>query len=164
MVKSGYAFEQAFEKTEVGVIAKKIIPASRLLISSGEGNYFDRRNNLFYRLFRYISDNDVAMTSPVEAEIGKASMKFYVGNKDKEKDLSDNELVKIISVPERKVVSIGVRGAYNKKNFDEAKAKVEQWLQENQGYTIAGEAYAVFWNGPYVPWFLKRSEVHIPIQ
>ena len=144
MVKSGYPFEQAFEKTEVGVIAIKIIPESRLLISSGEGNYFDRRNNLFSRLFRYINANDVAMTTPVEAEIGKASMKFYVGGKDKEKDLPDNDMVKVISVPERKVVSIGVRGAYNKSNFDEAKAKVEQWLQQNQDYTIAGEAYAVF--------------------
>ena len=28
----------------------------------------------------------------------------------------------------------------------------------------AGEAYGVYWNAPYVPFFMKRFEVHVPVK
>jgi hypothetical protein len=28
----------------------------------------------------------------------------------------------------------------------------------------AGEAYAIYWNSPFVPGFLKRYEVHVPVE
>jgi hypothetical protein len=31
-------------------------------------------------------------------------------------------------------------------------------------YEVAGDAYAVYWDGPFVLGFFKRSEVHIPIK
>jgi hypothetical protein len=26
------------------------------------------------------------------------------------------------------------------------------------------DPYAVFWNGPYVPPFMKRFEIHVPVE
>ena len=28
----------------------------------------------------------------------------------------------------------------------------------------AGPAYAVYWNSPFTPWFLKRYEVHVRVR
>ncbi len=158
-----YAYEAAFKKAPVGDIEVKTIPGSMLLSAEKEGNYFDRDNELFMSLFRYIQDNNVSMTVPVEAEIEKAQMRFYVGSKDQAKDLQNRPGVQVISVPQRTVVSIGIRGSYSKSNFEEAKIKLENWLKNNNDYKQTGVAYAVYWDAPFIPWFLKRSEVHIPI-
>ena len=158
-----YFVESAFNKAPVGRVEIKTIPESRVLMSEMEGNYFNTKNSLFRFLFNYIQDNQVAMTVPVEAEIESSKMKFYLGTKDKVKDLPDQRNVRVVTIPGRTVASIGIRGAYTKKNFDKALTKLEGWLKENTQYVPAGEAYGVFWDAPFMPWFLKRSEVHIPV-
>lgn len=164
MIKNIYGVEEAFKKTSAGKIEIKIIPASMVMVSESEGNYFGTRNYLFRRLFNYISENKVAMTTPVEARIDNAQMKFYVGTKDKLKELKDRGSVKVVTIPQRTVVSIGIRGAYTESNFERAKTQLEQWLKDNKEYRQAGDAYAVYWDAPFMPWFLKRSEVHIPVE
>ena len=163
MIKNIYGVEQAFKKTPVGKIEIKIIPESTLLVAEASGNYYGGRNDLFRRLFSYISENNVSMTVPVEARVENAQMKFYVGTKDKIKALKDQGSVQVVTVPQRTVLSIGIRGAYSESNFVRAKATLEQWLTDNKEYRQAGEAYAVFWDAPFMPWFLKRSEVHITV-
>ena len=163
MIKNIYGVEQAFKKTPVGKIEIKIIPESTLLVAEASGNYYGGRNDLFRRLFSYISENNVSMTVPVEARVENAQMKFYVGTKDKIKALKDQGSVQVVTVPQRTVLSIGIRGAYTESSFIKAKAQLEQWLTDNKEYRQAGEAYAVFWDAPFMPWFLKRSEVHITV-
>jgi effector-binding domain-containing protein len=159
-----YFVESAFKKSPVGRVEIKTIPESRVLMSEMKGNYFNTKNSLFRFLFNYIQDNQVAMTVPVEAEIDSSKMKFYLGTKDKVKDLPDQRNVRVVTVPGRTVASIGIRGAYTKNNFDKALKKLEGWLKENTQYVPVGEAYGVFWDAPIMPWFLKRSEVHIPVR
>ena len=158
-----YFIESAFNKTSAGKIEIKTIPESKVLMSEMKGNYFNTKNILFRALFNYIQDNQVSMTVPVEAEIDSSTMKFYLGTKDKIKDLPDKRNVRVVTVPGRTVVSMGIRGAYTKSNFDKALKKLETWLTENKQYMETGDAYGVFWDGPFMPWFLKRSEVHIPV-
>ena len=164
VIKNIYGVEEAFKRTSAGKIEIKTIPASMVMVSESEGNYFGTRNYLFRRLFNYISENNVAMTAPVEARIENAQMKFYVGTKDKLKELKDRGSVKVVTIPQRTVVSIGIRGTYTESNFEKAKTQLEQWLRDNTGYQQAGAAYAVYWDGPFMPWFLKQSEVQIPVQ
>jgi DNA gyrase inhibitor GyrI len=163
MAPTTEAYETAYSKTPSGSIEIKVIPESKLLATENTGNYFDSSNNLFSRLFSYIRDNDVSMTVPVEAAIENASMKFYVGSSDREKNLQNREQVTVITAPRRTVVSIGLRGAYTKARFEKGKEKLQSWLRDNPRYRPAGAAYAVYWDGPFVPWFLKHSEVHIPV-
>ena len=164
VIKNIYGVEEAFKRTSAGKIEIKTIPASMVMVSESEGNYFGTRNYLFRRLFNYISENNVAMTAPVEARIENAQMKFYVGTKDKLKELKDRGSVKVVTIPQRTVVSIGIRGTYTESNFEKAKTQLEQWLRDNTGYQQAGAAYAVYWDAPFMPWFLKRSEVQIPVE
>lgn len=164
MIKNIYGVEQAFKKTPAGSIEIKVIPESTVLASETTGNYYGTRNDLFRRLFNYISENNVAMTVPVEARVDNAQMKFYVGAKDRIKGLKARAGIQVVTVPQRVVVSIGVRGAYTEGSFLKAKAQLGQWLKDNKDYRPSGDAYAVFWDAPFMPWFLKRSEVHIPVQ
>jgi len=164
VIKNIYGVEEAFKRTPAGKIEVKIIPESMVMVSEGEGNYYRTRNYLFRRLFNYISENNVAMTTPVEARIENAQMKFYVGTKDKIKALQDQGSVRIVTVPQRTVVSIGIRGVYTEGSFEKARAQLEQWLTDNKEYRKSGDVYAVFWDAPFMPWFLKRSEVHIPVE
>lgn len=158
-----YFVESAFKRTPAGKIEIKTIPESRVLMSETQGNYYATRNLLFRRLFNYISDNRVSMTVPVEATVDRSMMKFYLGRKDRTKDLPDATYVRVATIPGRTVISIGIRGAYSEANFDKARAQLERWLSENKAYVPEGEPYGVFWDAPFIPWFLKRSEVHIPV-
>ena len=157
------AYESMHDKTPVGKIVTIDLPERLALEAKTNGAYFDSDNGLFRKLFRYISNNDVSMTTPVEADINPGKMRFFVGKKDASKNLQSNNSVDVITLPTRKVVSIGIRGGYSKKNFLENKRKLEIWLSENKNFTQNGDAYGVYWNSPFVPGFFKRSEVHIPI-
>ncbi|MFU8848948.1 MAG: heme-binding protein [Opitutales bacterium] len=157
------ANDQAFPKTNVDNMELKTIPASRLIASESSGHYFKENNGLFRPLFRYISQNNIAMTTPVEAEIMPGKMYFYIGGDAAERELKPTETVRVLEIPERLVASIGVRGSYSEKNFNEALKKLESWLENHPTHKASGEARGIFWNGPFTPGFFKRFEVHLPV-
>lgn len=159
-----FAYEQAFPKTGVGTYEIKTVPQARLIASQTDKAYFDGNNGLFRPLFRYIQQNDIAMTTPVEAEMDPGVMYFYIGSDVDDATLQETERVTVHELPERVVASLGVRGGYSEGNFREAAAELEAWLRQNQDYEAAGPPRGIFWNGPYVPGFLKRFEVHIPVK
>lgn len=158
------AYERAFEKTAPGSIEVKVIPERTVIIASREGKYFEQNNALFRKLFGYISQNDIAMTVPVKAEMDPGRMYFYVGSDDLDKDLADTEYVQVRVEPSTRVLSIGIRGGYSEKNFEQAQKKLFDHLEASEDWKMSGPAYAIYWNGPYVPAFLKQFEVHIPIE
>jgi effector-binding domain-containing protein len=158
------AYEKAFESTPPGRTEIKELPAGRLLESSSTESYFSSSNNLFGPLFRYIQQHDIAMTTPVEARINPGVMYFWVSPDQEEKAKKDSADVRVIDVPKRKVASHGASGSYNEKNFNDAKAELMRWLETKTEYEVVGEPFAVYWNGPFTPWFLKRFEVQIEIQ
>ena len=163
-VSSLSAYETMFDKTPVGEIKIIDLPERIALEAKSSGSYFQSDNGLFRKLFRYISQNDVAMTTPVEADINPGKMRFFVGLKDRSKDISSTNEVEVRKIAPMKVVAIGVRGSYSVKRFMENKQKLLNWLAKEKKYEIAGDAYAVYWDGPFVLGFFKRSEVHIPIK
>jgi len=151
---------EAFQKTEPGNIEIKELPAGRLLESVSEGNYFERSNQLFRPLFNYIQENDISMTTPVEAKIDPGKMYFRVAEDQAHRAKDDSANVKVIDVPKRLVAAIGARGSYSQSNFEEAKATLMEWVSE-EGLSTEGDAYGVYWNGPFTPWFLKTFEVQV---
>jgi len=163
-VNSLMAYETMFEQTPVGEIKIIQLPERIALEAKSGGPYFQSDNGLFRKLFRYISTNDVAMTTPVEADINPGKMRFFVGAKDKVKNISSTKEVEVKTIEPLKVLAIGVRGSYSMKRFMENREKLVQWLDKEKKYELAGEAYAVYWDGPFVFGFFKRSEVHIPIK
>ncbi|WP_298039076.1 heme-binding protein [uncultured Desulfuromonas sp.] len=158
------AFEAVFAKTAVDRFEIKTLPPCRVLETSLDGDYFERSGALFKTLFAYIRSHDVSMTVPVEASLEAAGMRFFLGSEDRERPLAEEEGVRVAELPRRTVASHGVRGGYSRDNVLEAKGRLEAWLKKRPEYRPEGEPYAVFWNAPYVPWFLKRFEVHVPIE
>ena len=158
------AFQSMHEKTPVGKITVLELPARIALEAKSSENYFSENNGLFRKLFGYISKHDLSMTTPVEADIDPGKMRFFVGEKDAKKPRPETSAVKVRNLDPITVVAIGIRGSYNQENFQENKTALLNWLKENPAYEQAGQAYAVYWDGPYVPWFLKRSEIHLPIR
>ena len=155
---------EAFEKTPSGEIEIKELPAGRLLESQSERDYFDESNGLFRPLFSYIQKNDISMTTPVEAQIAPGKMYFWVAEDQKEKARIGNANVSIIDVQVRKVAAVGARGSYSRSNYEEAKAKLLKWIESNDAIQPISEPYAVYWNGPFTPWFVKTFEVHVQIE
>jgi hypothetical protein len=158
------AASEAFPPTPTGTEEFKTLPAGVLLRSVGRGNYFDGADNLFGPLFRYISRHKIAMTTPVEARIGEAAMFFWVADSERAKVAGNEAGIDVVTVPERRVASRGERGGYSRSNFEKTRAALLVWLAAQPGVEAAGEPYAVYWNAPYVPPFLKHYEVHVPVR
>ena len=158
------AYESMHEKTPVGEIKILELPARIALEATSDSHYFSENNGLFRKLFGYISKHDLAMTTPVEADIDPGKMRFFVGEEDAEKPRPSTSAVTVRDLEPMTVVAIGIRGSYSEENFSENKTALLNWLKENPDYELAGSAYAVYWDGPFIPWFLKRSEIHLPIK
>lgn len=159
------AYEQAYPMTAAGVFEIKTLPPGVVLEAKTTGGYFRENNGLFRRLFETIQQSRVPMTTPVEARILPGAMVFYLDPKNAPRDdLRMTEGVERKTVAERTVASIGIRGGYSQKSFEENSAKLRDWLKQQPDWVAAGEAYAVYWNSPFTIWFLKRSEIHLPVR
>lgn len=158
------AYDSMHEKTPVGEIKVLELPERIALQSSFEGSYFEDNNGLFRKLFRFISANDLSMTTPVEGDINPGKMRFFVGQSDRNKDFQSSKEVEVKKMKPRLVVAIGIRGGYSSERFFKHLDQLENWIRENDHYEKNGNAYGVYWNGPFIPGPFKRSEVHLPIQ
>ncbi len=148
----------------MGAAELKTLPAGMLLQASATGNYFDQSNRLFGPLFSYISSHEIAMTTPVEAKIEGVAMFFWVAQSQRAKVTGSTDAVKVVEIPERWVASLGDRGSYSARNFEKTRDQLLAWLSQRKDVEAAGLPYAVYWNGPFTPGFLKRFEVHIPVR
>ena len=159
------AVSEAYPRTSPGELELKSLPAARWIRTESSKDYFSADNGLFMKLFRYIDSNKIPMTAPVEAGITPGTMVFYMDEASaKRADLAETPQVKLSSVPERRVASRGERGGYSRANFERARDLLLAWLAARPDVEAAGAPYGVYWNAPYVPPFLKRFEVHVPVR
>jgi effector-binding domain-containing protein len=154
----------------VDEVIVKTYPAHRLARVTAEGG----SNGMFMKLFRHIERNEIKMTAPVEmtwSEEGEKpardpdAMAFLYGSTaiGTPGADSDDPNVVVEDIPEIKVVSIGLRGAYDEKTFRRGYEKLEAWLAEHPEWEPAGAPRTLGYNSPFVPNFFKVSEVQIPV-
>ena len=158
------AIEKAFTPTPTGMIEIKIIPEQHLLIAQQTETYFTANNSLFGKLFRYIKTHKIPMTTPVKAEMSPGKMGFYINKKNHHKVFPETTVIQPVIEPAYTVLSMGKRGGYSEKNFQETRQELIEHLATLAEWQPVGKAYAAYWDGPYIPNFAKRFEVHIPIQ
>ncbi|QSH40288.1 heme-binding protein [Lentisphaerota bacterium ZTH] len=156
--------EKAYERTPAGTVQVKKIPKLYAFSTTTDGEFFDNSDVMFGRLFTYLKDNNLKMTVPVESHMKPASMAFFVVNPDLAAKLRNQGKVKVETIPSRMVISAGLTGRYTKSNFEEGKKMIEKWLKDNPNYEANGEYFAVYWNSPYVPWFMRKQEVNLPVK
>lgn len=164
LMSDAFSYEKLFEPTPVGQIELKSIPAVLVAEAQSDQDYFSGDNRLFRRLFRYIQDNDISMTTPVEAELSPGQMRFFVASSQAEKINRDGQGIQVYERAARQVVSIGLRGSYSENRFEEGLAALQSWLQGQKEWVADGDPVAVYWNGPFTLPMLKKSEVYIPVK
>ncbi|MGC8118856.1 SOUL family heme-binding protein [Marinobacter sp. VGCF2001] len=151
----------------------------------------DAGSEAFGRLFKYISGNnqaqqEIAMTAPVgqvaegqEIESEEIDMTAPVGQTQVDgkwvvsfmmpgsftmqttpKPMDDR--ITIRQVPERTMAAIEYSGFWSESGYQKNKSKLEEWINE-KGFIIQGEPVWARYNAPFIPWFLRRNEVLIPI-
>ncbi len=147
----------------------------------------DAGSDAFGRLFKYISGNnqsqqEIAMTAPVgqEAESQEIDMTAPVGQTrvdgkwvvsfmmpgsftmDSIPKPMDQRIV-LRRVPERTMAAVRYSGFWSESGYQKNKSRLEKWI-DKKGYTVLGQPVWARYNAPFMPWFLRRNEVLIPIE
>jgi uncharacterized lipoprotein YbaY len=158
-----------------------------------EAPFLDAGNVAFGRLFRYISGNNVArqkiaMTAPVTqapANAGRSRgekiamtapvnqvadgdaflVGFVVPAKYTRESVPQplDPAVKIREVPAQLTASWRYSGRWTEANFQAALVELRAVLKTH-GLSIAGEPVIARYNPPFMPTFLRRNEVLVPVR
>ena len=161
--------------TADGEIEVKQYPAYRSATVQVKGDLGSASSRGFTPLFRHISDNNISMTAPVEAQYpaatlqstavsqGEASVSFLYRSLDiVPKEVAQE--VQVEDTPPMAVVSFGVRGGYDYGIYTKGVEQLEDWLAAHPEYSVIGPPRRFFYDGPFIPDALKRSDIQIPIQ
>ncbi len=156
----------------VGEVVLKRYPSYRAARTSAPLDKNDAADSMFRPLFRHIQKNDISMTAPVEMTYESYSpgekaqpvtMAFLYGDPTAGQPSRDGN-VDVVDLPEQSVISISVRGSYDKA-FESGLGCLHAWLEENPGrYEVTGPARFLGYNSPFVPWFLRMGEVQLPVK
>src|SRR6056297_2638630 len=146
----------------------------------------DAGSEAFGRLFKYISGNnqpqrEIAMTAPVGQVAGGQEIEMTAPVGQTQVDgkwvvsfmmpgsftmqttpTPRDERITIRQVPERTMAAIEYSGFWSKSGYQQNKARLEEWINK-KGFIIQGRPVWARYNAPFMPWFLRRNEVLIPI-
>jgi hypothetical protein len=152
-----------------------------------EGDLEDAGSKGFRRLYGYISgDNQkkqsISMTAPVGQEAGseKIAMTAPVGQERKDNrwritflmpaeytmetlPVPTDSRVKLVQDPGRLMAAVKYSGTWSEEGYEENKTLLEEYIQK-RGLTAAGDPVWARYDPPFMPWFLRRNEVLIPIE
>ena len=158
-----------------GEIEIKYDPEYRAATVQTPGDLDSAPSRGFSPLFRHISRNDISMTAPVETRYpvatlegsmvpeGAATVSFLY----RSLDVVPQEVaqdIQIENIPPMVVVSLGTRGRYDLESYRTSIERLQAWLLEHPDYRVVGSPRRFFYDGPFLPDALKRSDVQIPVQ
>ena len=151
-----------------------------------EGDFHEVGNEGFRRLYDYISGKNrkqqtIPMTAPVsqEATSEKIPMTAPV-NQEKMGEkwritfmmpfqctvetLPEplDQRVKLIKVPGILMAALSYSGTWSRGRYEEKETRLKELIQQ-KGFKIVGEPVFARYNPPFMPWFLRRNEVLIPV-
>ena len=161
--------------TADGKIDIKQYPAYRSATVQVKGDLGSASSRGFAPLFRHISDNDISMTAPVEAQYPAATLQANAATQGdtavsflyRSVDMVPKEVeqnVQVEDTPPMTVVSFGVRGGYDYGIYTKGIERLQDWLAVHPEYSVAGAPRRFFYDGPFILDALKRSDIQIPVQ
>jgi len=176
-----YDVVMAEDKLEVRDYAPQLV--AEVIINE---DFEDAGNKAFRKLFKYISGNntkseEIAMTAPVSQE--KAGEKIAMTAPVSQRAEGDSwavsfmmpaeytmdtipqpsdPAVKIRAIPAQRMAAIQFSGRWTAKNYDKHLEKLMTWAQD-KGLKISGEPVWARYNAPFVPWFMRRNEILLPV-
>jgi hypothetical protein len=145
------------------------------------GRFEDVGNEGFRRLFRYIAGEnrdarEIPMTAPVEqipypvqapdaVSSGEAwaiafvlPPNFVLDKPPAPKD----ERIQVEQVPARRLAVVRYRGTWSRSRFDDELVALRHFIAE-QGLVSVGQPVFSRFDPPFMPWFLRRNEIQIPV-
>lgn len=149
------------------------------------GDFENAGSSAFRRLFRYISGDNrsqakIAMTAPVSQEPGiTIDMTAPVGQQKSgdqwvvsftmpasfsmgDLPVPNDPQVVLRQVPARRMAAVRYSGFWSASNYQKNKLKLDAWIQK-EDLKVIGEPVWARYNAPFVPWFLRRNEILIPV-
>lgn len=159
------------EPTSVGEIEIKSYPRYRAVTYTHTGELSGATRQAFDPLFQHISQNQIAMTTPVEARYHEGDNRYnsysevsFLYSSPEIVPVQVQSNVEITDTAAMTVVSIGIQGSYTWESYQQNLYKLQHWLQQHTEYKIVGSPRRLFYNSPMTPEALKYSEVQIPIE
>jgi len=155
--------------TPVNELAILDYPTYRLARTSMQGATRGQ-NGAFWKLFRHIDSNKIAMTAPVEMSYtGRAGaeepewMAFLYANQAIGAPGTEGE-VEIVDVPAARVLSIGHRGSMGERTMQQKKAELDAWLAAHPEWEVCGPMRSMGWNSPMVADARKYWELQVQVR
>ena len=151
-----------------------------------DGSFEEAGSKAFSKLFRYISGENIPqkkikMTAPVSQSYNgeNINMTSPVGQKEKNgkwlvsfmmpSSYSFEQLPKpkdpdihLRQVSSSFIASVEYSGFWSEKKYRDYLGLLNKWISERQLKVIGKPIWARY-DAPYVPWFLRRNEILIPI-
>ena len=163
------------QPTSDGQIEIKQYPAYRSATVQVTGDLGSASSRGFSPLFRHIKDNDISMTAPVEAQYPSATLQTNAASQGdtavsflyRRVDMVPKAVgpdVQVEDTPPMTVVSVGVRGGYDYAIYTKGIERLQGWLAAHPEYSVAGSPRRFFYDGPFIPDAMKRSDIQIPVQ
>ena len=152
-----------------------------------EGDLENAGNEGFRRLYAYISGENtekqsISMTAPVSQETDSKKIAMTAPVKQEMKNNRwritflmpaeytletlpepTDERVKLIKEPGRLMAAVRYSGTWSEASYQKNKSLLEEYIQK-RGWTPKGAAVWARYDPPFMPWFLRRNEVLIPIE
>ena len=165
--------------TAAGLIEVKHYPAYRSGTISYRGKLALAAESAFSPLFRHISDNNISMTAPVETRYPLSTL--WVGKEAKPDEEGEAEVsflyrspnvnpkqiaqgIRVQDTAPMTVLSIGVQGNYSYGSYQEYVEQLRDWLNQHPDYKVVGPPRRLFYDSPFIPDVLKRSEIQVPVK
>ncbi|MFA6174784.1 MAG: heme-binding protein [Kiritimatiellales bacterium] len=136
-----------------------------------EGTLEEAGSKAFRPLFRYISGENqthgkVAMTAPVAQQPAQdrwaVSFMMPAAYTLEKLPEPENPAITLRQVPARRVAAVRYSGSWSEKSYLRSKSELEAWMRV-RGFKVAGDPVWARYNPPFVPWFLRRNEILIPV-
>ena len=150
-------------------------------------NLEEAGNEGFRSLYAYISGDNkkkqsISMTAPVGQETSSEKIAMTAPVSQEKKDdrwritflmpaeytremlpEPDDERVKLAEEPGRLMAAVKYSGTWSEEGYRKNKALLEEYIR-TRGLTKAGAAVWARYDPPFMPWFLRRNEVLIPVE
>jgi hypothetical protein len=109
----------------------------------------------------------IEMTAPVtqERKDQKWRITFMMPSKYTMDELPtpDDNRIAIMEEESKTAAVIRYSGTWGKKRYEEHEKKLRDWIAK-KGWEIVGEPTWARYNPPFMPWFLRRNEILIPVR
>ncbi|MEE4264241.1 MAG: heme-binding protein [Desulfobacteraceae bacterium] len=152
-----------------------------------EGDLEEVGNEGFRRLYAYISGENtkkqsIAMTAPVGQEVKSEKIAMTAPVQQEKKGNQwritflmpakytpetlpepNDARVRLAQEPGRLMAAVKYSGTWSREGYEENRALLEEYIQK-RGLTKAGDPIWARYDPPFMPWFLRRNEVLIPIE